>query len=80
MTVPPKRASSRARKTRASHFALKLKKTGKCPKCQKPILAHTVCKNCGFYKGRDVLQLQSKLDKKAKKALKKDKKDKEPKK
>lgn len=72
MSVPPKRLPSRRRKTRASHFALKKKVLMPCPKCKKPVLPHMVCQNCGFYKGRDVLKLEAKLDKKAKKKLQKE--------
>ncbi|MFA6027504.1 MAG: 50S ribosomal protein L32 [Patescibacteria group bacterium] len=71
MTVPPKRLPARRRKTRASHFALKKKALLSCPKCKKSVLPHMVCQNCGFYKGRDVLKLEAKLDKKAKKKLQK---------
>ena len=39
-----------------------------CPKCKKPALSHTVCKNCGFYKGKEVVNVMAKLSKKEKKA------------
>jgi large subunit ribosomal protein L32 len=48
-----------------------------CKKCGKPVLPHTICKNCGFYKGRQVINLFSKLSKKDKKAREKDMKQKE---
>ncbi len=63
MSVPKKRASSRARKTRASHHALKATNLTTCSKCDKPVQPHQVCQNCGFYKGRDVLNLEAKLTK-----------------
>jgi len=75
MPVPPKRLPARRHKTRASHHALKKMHIVPCPKCKKPKLPHFVCKNCGFYKGKDVLKLESKLDKKAKKKLAKEKKE-----
>lgn len=71
MSVPKKRSATRRKKLRGSHHALGKKKLSTCSKCKKPSLPHTVCKSCGFYKGRDVLKLESKLDKKAKKELKK---------
>jgi large subunit ribosomal protein L32 len=43
-----------------------------CPKCRKPILAHTVCKNCGYYKGREVVNVLAELTKKEKKAREKE--------
>jgi large subunit ribosomal protein L32 len=38
-----------------------------CPKCKKPILSHTACKNCGYYKGVEVINVLGKLTKKEKK-------------
>jgi len=43
-----------------------------CPKCKKPALPHTVCKNCGFYKGKEVLNVMAKLTKKEKKIKEKE--------
>jgi large subunit ribosomal protein L32 len=38
-----------------------------CPKCRKPVLSHTACKNCGYYKGEEVIDVLSQLTKKEKK-------------
>ena len=38
-----------------------------CPKCKKTILPHTACKNCGYYKGVEVINVLGKLTKKEKK-------------
>ena len=43
-----------------------------CPKCRKPVLPHTACKNCGYYKGREVIDVLSQLTKKEKKAKEKE--------
>ncbi len=43
-----------------------------CPKCKKPVLPHTVCKNCGFYKGREVINVLAELTKKERKAREKE--------
>lgn len=43
-----------------------------CPKCRKPILSHTVCKNCGYYKGTEVINVLADLTKKEKKAREKE--------
>jgi len=39
-----------------------------CQKCQKPVRPHTMCNNCGFYKGVQVKDVMAKLTKKEKKA------------
>ena len=33
-----------------------------CPNCKEAKLAHTVCKNCGQYKGRKVFDMEKKID------------------
>lgn len=43
-----------------------------CPKCKKPALPHTVCRNCGFYKGKEVINVLADLTKKEKKIKKKE--------
>ncbi len=54
MGLPGKRLSSRRRKTRAAHHALKSTTLTKCSKCNKPVLPHTACGFCGYYKGRNI--------------------------
>ena len=49
------------------HIHIQAPKLSHCPKCGKPVLAHTVCKNCGYYKGREVINVMAKLTKKEKK-------------
>jgi large subunit ribosomal protein L32 len=43
-----------------------------CPKCKKPVLSHTACKNCGYYKGKEVINVLAKLTKKEKKEKEKE--------
>ncbi len=43
-----------------------------CPKCKKPVLPHIVCKNCGCYKGVEILNVMAKLTKKERKAKEKE--------
>lgn len=46
-----------------------------CPKCKKPVRSHTVCLNCGFYKGKEVINVLADLTKKEKKAKEKEMKE-----
>ncbi len=48
-----------------------------CPKCGKEILPHIVCRNCGYYKGMEVINILGKLDKKEKKKREKEMSEKE---
>ncbi len=43
-----------------------------CPKCGKEVRPHTVCWNCGYYKGYEVINVLAKLDKKEKKKREKE--------
>lgn len=52
---------------RRSHLALKKQSLTACSQCKKMIKAHMVCKYCGFYKGREVINVVAKQMKKAEK-------------
>ena len=59
-------------KNRRSHHALIAQKFVKCSKCGADALPHVVCLNCGYYKGREVVNVLKKLNKKEQKAKKKE--------
>lgn len=74
----PKRHRSKSRQgQRRMHLFLKNPKTGVCPKCGKPILAHTVCQSCGYYKGKEIINMLAKLTKKDRKKKEKEMQEKE---
>ncbi len=54
------------------HKYIKSVRLNVCPKCKKPILSHTVCLNCGYYKGAEVINVLGKLTKKERKAKEKE--------
>lgn len=72
MGLPANRTTSSKRDMRRSHHFLTAAQTIDCPKCGSPALPHTVCKNCGFYKGGEVVNVLVKLDKKEKKKREKE--------
>lgn len=43
-----------------------------CSKCKNPKKPHTVCGNCGYYKGREVINVLKNLDKKERKKREKE--------
>ena len=57
----PKRKTSKARRDsrRSSHWKLSLPGIVECSQCHEPKLAHRVCKKCGFYDGKQVLNLET---------------------
>ena len=64
MAVPKQHRSKSRQGQRRMHIHLKKPGLTVCPKCGKPVLAHTLCKNCGFYKGREVVDVLKDLTKK----------------
>lgn len=76
--VPKQRQTKSRSRKRRSHHALKKIVLSKCQKCSQPVLPHRVCQSCGFYKGKEVIDVMAKLSKrqrkKAEKAQKKQKK------
>ena len=75
MAVPKRRHTKSKRNKRRMHIFLDSPSLGKCPKCGHSVLTHAVCHNCGFYKGREVINVMEKLTKKEKKAKEKEIKD-----
>ena len=55
----PKRKVSKARrdKRRSYHWKLSVPGVVACPNCGKPRLPHRVCKECGYYNGRQVIEV-----------------------
>jgi len=72
MAVPKKRTTKSRQGKRRLHIFVPEPKLTTCPKCKKPVLAHTVCLNCGYYKGRVVIDVFKKLSKKEKKKKEKE--------
>lgn len=59
MAVPKERHSkARKRKHRAHHYLAPLPRS-LCPRCNQPKRPHRVCGNCGYYRGRDILRLET---------------------
>ncbi|HOI60022.1 MAG TPA: 50S ribosomal protein L32 [Candidatus Pacearchaeota archaeon] len=68
MAVPKKRTPSSRRDRRRANIFIKEPQLVKCKKCGKPTLPHTVCHECGFYKGKEYINVMAKLEKKQKAA------------
>ena len=79
MAVPKQKTSKRrTRNRRAANMKVDPVMLTKCPKCGEPKRSHVVCNFCGEYKGKKILNVESKLDKKVKREQKrKAKEDKE---
>jgi large subunit ribosomal protein L32 len=49
------------------HLGLKVASLVRCAKCGALNMPHRVCSNCGYYAGREVVDVLKKLDKKERK-------------
>lgn len=71
MAVPKKKTTrARRNKRRLSHIKSPLR-LAPCLQCRKKIPPHIACPYCGFYRGREILDLEAKEQKKRKKQKKK---------
>jgi large subunit ribosomal protein L32 len=52
---------------RRSHHALRNASLSRCENCKDFKKSHNICQSCGFYRGRKVLDLIKKTEKKQKK-------------
>lgn len=77
MAVPKKHTTKSQRNQRRMHLFLKNPLLATCSKCGKPVRSHTVCANCGFYKGKEVINVLAKLEKKERKVREKEMQDKD---
>jgi len=73
MAEPKKRMTSTRSGNRQSHDAIKAKSTLLCSNCKQANLPHHVCENCGYYRGKKVIEL--KKEKVEEKAIKEELKD-----
>ena len=64
MPVPKQRHNKSRRDRRRVNQKLNPKNTQKCSKCGAFIMPHRVCPKCGYYKGREVINVLKKKTKK----------------
>jgi large subunit ribosomal protein L32 len=58
MAVPKKKTSkAKSRSRRASAWVLNAPARSLCPQCHNAKLPHVVCPNCGWYKGRQAVDV-----------------------
>ncbi|MFZ5844953.1 MAG: 50S ribosomal protein L32 [Patescibacteria group bacterium] len=64
--LPKRRHSTRRGGKRQAAIKLNLTKLVKCPNCGSFHLPHRVCKNCGYYDGKEVVKKKEKKSPKTK--------------
>lgn len=60
MAVPKTRTSKARRNSRRAQWKLTVPGLVECPQCHEKKLPHRVCLNCGFYKGKEILDTNTK--------------------
>lgn len=75
MAVPKQRTTKSRRDRRRQHIYLTATSLAVCSKCKKMKRPHTVCQHCGFYKGKEVINVMAKMEKKEKKIREKEMKE-----
>ena len=59
MAVPKRKTSRSKRDMRRAHDHLTAPALSICPECKEPKQPHVVCPHCGFYRGRQVIEVES---------------------
>ena len=59
MAVPRARKTKGATHRRRSHLHLTALNLAKCKNCGSPAMPHAICENCGYYRGRQVVNVVS---------------------
>ncbi len=62
MGVPKRRVSHARQGERRAHLAITLPALDECPHCHQPKRQHHVCPNCGYYDGRQAIELKQTTD------------------
>ncbi len=79
MAVPKKKTTKSKRNKRRMHLYAKVPSLTICPQCKEKKIMHAICKECGYYKGREVIDVLKDKTKDKKKEKEQDKeKEKKP--
>jgi large subunit ribosomal protein L32 len=57
MPNPKRRHSKRRKNNRRAHDHLSVTLRVECTNCHEPKLPHHACPHCGYYKGREIVQV-----------------------
>lgn len=61
MAAPKRRHSKTRRDKRRTHDSLSLVGTSQCTNCGESKLPHRACGSCGYYRGREVIEVKEKF-------------------
>jgi len=58
MAVPKRKKSRALRDSRRATHSVDAPTKAVCPQCHQPKLPHRVCPECGYYKGKEVIDTE----------------------
>lgn len=56
MAHPKHRVSKQRRNKRRTHYKAEAPTLGKCSNCGSAVIFHRVCPECGYYRGRQIIE------------------------
>lgn len=59
MAVPKKKRSTSRQGGVRSHHALSIPAYGECPQCHEIKRPHHICPHCGYYKDREIMEVET---------------------
>ncbi len=59
MALPKRRHSIARGRRRRTHWKIRVSQMIICPQCKEKILPHHICPFCGYYKGREVVKIET---------------------
>jgi large subunit ribosomal protein L32 len=58
MATPKRRTTKAKSRSRAANWNASPPTYSECPQCRQPKLPHRVCANCGYYRGRQAVEVE----------------------
>lgn len=59
MTEPKRKTSKQRKHKRSANWKAAVPSLSSCPKCHEPKLNHRVCKSCGYYGGKAIIEVSN---------------------
>jgi len=72
MAVPRHKHTRSSVGQRRMHIFITPASLTTCPKCKASVRPHTICKHCGYYKGKEMMNVLAKMTKKERKMKEKE--------
>ncbi len=63
MAVPKCKTSKQRKRTRKANWRITAPNLSECSHCHELIASHQVCPECGYYDGKQVVQIKDKTNK-----------------